>query len=78
MDFQKNIYTVTNLHTSGHTCHMPRKVKVEDKRMKISGTIPRAQHEWLEKMIAEGKFYNKSHALQEGLKALREKEAQSS
>jgi Arc/MetJ-type ribon-helix-helix transcriptional regulator len=53
---------------------MPERKKKEDRRMKISGTIKPEQFEWLKDKIKEGKFYNISHVLQEGIKSLQEKD----
>ena len=53
---------------------MPERKRKEDRRMKISGTIKPDQYEWLKEKIKEGKFYNKSHVLQEGIKLLKKQE----
>jgi Arc/MetJ-type ribon-helix-helix transcriptional regulator len=50
-----------------------RKIRGE-KQVKISGTIRQDQDRWIAEKIREGKYYNKSHVLQEGIKALQERE----
>jgi len=38
--------------------------------VKISGTIKPEQEKWIKNKIKEGKFYNISHILQEGIRLL--------
>jgi len=54
---------------------MPEHKKKGDRKVKISGTIKPEQDKWIKKMIDEGKFYNISHILQEGIKSLQEKDS---
>jgi len=53
---------------------MPERKKKEERRMKISGTIKPEQFEWLEDEIKKGKFYNKSHVLQQAIEVLQKQE----
>jgi Arc/MetJ-type ribon-helix-helix transcriptional regulator len=53
---------------------MPERKKKGDRKVKISGTIKPDQEQWITKMIREGKFYNRSHILQEGIRLLQEQE----
>lgn len=53
---------------------MPERKKKGDRKVKISGTIKPEQEQWINKMIKEGKFYNRSHILQEGIRLLQEQE----
>lgn len=53
---------------------MPERKPRGERRVKISGTIPPEQEKWIKKMIDEGKYYNISHILQEGIKSLQGKE----
>ncbi len=53
---------------------MPERKKKGERKVKISGTIKPEQDKWIKQMIKEGKFYNISHILQEGIKVLQEKE----
>lgn len=48
--------------------------KMGERNVKISGTIKPEQDKWIKKQINEGKFYNISHILQEGIKLLQDKE----
>jgi len=50
-----------------------RKKKGEH-NVKISGTIKPEQDRWVKKVIDEGKFYNISHVLQEGIKLLQDRD----
>ena len=42
--------------------------------MKVSGTIDEDLDKWLKAKIADGTFYNSSHAIQRGLVKLKEEE----
>ena len=42
--------------------------------MKVSGTVDDDLYEWMQKKIGERSFYNQSHAIELGLKKLREDE----
>jgi Arc/MetJ-type ribon-helix-helix transcriptional regulator len=53
---------------------MPVRKKKGEHNVKISGTIKPEQNKWIEDKIKEGKFYNISHILQEGIKQLQRKE----
>ena len=46
----------------------------EERQVKISGTVKRPVFDWLEERIKSGHFYNRSHAIQEGLRLLKEAE----
>ena len=56
---------------------MPVRKKKGEHNVKISGTIKPEQNRWIENKIKEGKFYNISHILQEGIKLLQSKENKS-
>jgi len=53
---------------------MPSRKRKGECKVKISGTIKPEQEKWILKMINEGKFYNISHVLQEGIKLLQKKD----
>lgn len=53
---------------------MPRK---ENRKMKVSGTINDELFTWMQKRIEERSFYNQSHAIELGLKKLREEDGKS-
>ena len=53
---------------------MSYKYPEERKRLRVSGTLPQKQHEWVEEKIKEGRFYNWSHALQIAFKKLQAQE----
>jgi Arc/MetJ-type ribon-helix-helix transcriptional regulator len=53
---------------------MPERKKKGERRVKISGTIKPEQEEWIRTKIKEGKYYNVSHILQEGIKLLQSKD----
>ena len=53
---------------------MPERKKKGDRKVKISGTIRPEQDRWIKKKISEGRFYNISHILQEGIKLLQVKD----
>ena len=50
---------------------VPRK---ENRKMKISGTIDDDLYKWMQKRIGDRSFYNQSHAIELGLKKLKEDE----
>ncbi|MGF3585454.1 MAG: ribbon-helix-helix domain-containing protein [Thermoplasmatota archaeon] len=52
---------------------MPERKKKGERKVKISGTINSEQEVWIKKMIKEGKYYNISHVLQEGIRLLQSK-----
>ena len=52
---------------------MPERKKKGERKVKISGTINPDQEAWINRMIKEGKFYNVSHILQEGIRLLQAK-----
>ena len=54
---------------------MPERKKKGERKVKISGTIKPEREEWIKKVIDEGRFYNISHILQEGIRLLQEKES---
>jgi len=54
---------------------MPERKKKGERNVKISGTIKPDQGKWLQQKICEGKFYNISHVLQEGIKLLQQRES---
>lgn len=56
---------------------MPERKKKGERNVKISGTIKPDQEQWIKKKIIEGKFYNISHIIQEGIRILQEKEKNS-
>lgn len=49
---------------------MPERKKKGERKVKISGTIKPEQDKWIKDKIKEGKFYNISHILQEGIRLL--------
>jgi Arc/MetJ-type ribon-helix-helix transcriptional regulator len=49
---------------------MPERKKKGERKVKISGTIPPEQEKWIKNKIKEGRFYNISHILQEGIRLL--------
>jgi Arc/MetJ-type ribon-helix-helix transcriptional regulator len=49
---------------------MPERKKKGERKVKISGTIKPEQEKWIKNKIKEGKFYNISHILQEGIRLL--------
>ena len=49
---------------------MPERKKLGDRKVKISGTIKPEQDKWIKDKIKEGKYYNISHILQEGIRLL--------
>ena len=53
---------------------MPERKKKGERKVKISGTIKPEQEKWINRMIREGKYYNISHVLQEGIKLLQVKD----
>ena len=53
---------------------MPEKEKIVEKRVKISGTIPKEMFKWVEEQIKSGKFYNKSHVIEAGIRKLQKKD----
>ena len=53
---------------------MPVRKKKEERRMKVSATIKPDLYNWMEKKINEGKFYNKSHVLQEAIRLLQKQD----
>ena len=54
---------------------MPDRKKKGERRLKISCTIKLEQDQWIKNKIREGKFYNISHILQEGIKLLQQRES---
>ena len=56
---------------------MPERKKKGERNVKLSVTIKPEQEQWIEKMLDEGKFYNRSHIVQEGIKSLQKKEKNS-
>ena len=54
--------------------YMPARKNKGDKCVKISGTIKQDQEKWINEKIEEGKYYNISHVLQEGIKLLQKQE----
>jgi Arc/MetJ-type ribon-helix-helix transcriptional regulator len=53
---------------------MPERKPKEEKTVKISGTIKQDQEKWIKEKLKEGKYYNRSHILQEGIKLLQQQE----
>ena len=53
---------------------MAERKKKGERKVKISGTIKPSQERWIKRMIDEGKYYNISHILQEGIKSLQDKD----
>lgn len=53
---------------------MPERKRKEDKRMKISGTIPLELYNWIEEQIKKKRFYNRSHAIEYCLDYVKEEE----
>ena len=53
---------------------MPARKNKGDKCVKISGTIKPDQEKWINDKIKQGKYYNVSHVLQEGIKLLQQQE----
>ena len=53
---------------------MPIRKKIGEKNVKLSVTIKSEQEEWIKKKLIEHEFYNRSHIVQEAIRALQEKE----
>ena len=53
---------------------MPERKPKEEKSVKISGTIPQEQEKWIKEKIKEGKYYNRSHVIKEGIRLLQNQE----
>ena len=53
---------------------MPSRKRKGERKVKISGTIHQDQEKWIKRMIDEGKFYNVSHIIQEGIRLLQKKD----
>ena len=56
---------------------MPERKKKGERNVKLSVTIEPKQGEWVKKKLVEHKYYNKSHIVQEAIRALQEKEKNS-
>ena len=53
---------------------MPARKNKGDKCVKISGTIKPDQERWIKEKINEGRYYNISHILQDGIRLLQQQE----
>lgn len=48
--------------------------RMNKKRKRLYGSIYQDQYDWVREKINEGKFFNISHAIQEGIKLLQKRE----
>lgn len=53
---------------------MPIRKKKGEQNVKLSVTIKPEQEQWIKEKLRGGKFYNRSHIVQEGIRLLQEKE----